>query len=88
MSGCLKIARVWLTLNDSTLGAACLAIENQPVLMRKLPSQAPAVVSGLKPRNQEGAIQNWYDPLHRHNFIVYYTVIIEYIPGIFAAAEV
>lgn len=56
--------------------------------MGKLPSQPQAVVSGLKPHNQEGAMLNWYDLLHRHHFILYYTAIVEYIPGIFAAAEV
>jgi len=56
--------------------------------MGKLPAQAQAVVSGLKPHNPEGAIQNRYEPLHRHNFTLYYTAIVEYIPGIFAAAEV
>ena len=88
MNGCLKIARVWLLLNDSTLGAAGFVTGNQPVGMGKLPAQAQAVVSGLKPHNPEGAIQNRYEPLHRHNFTLYYTAIVEYIPGIFAAAEV
>lgn len=88
MNGCLKTARAWLLLDASTLGAAYLVIESQPVLMGKLPSQAQAVVSGLKPHNQEGAMLNWYDLLHWHHFILYYTAIVEYIPGIFAAAEV
>lgn len=51
-----------MLLDDSTLGAACLVIENQVVLMGKLPSQAQAVDSALEPHNQEGVIQTGTTP--------------------------